>query len=68
MTTVERLAIRGIRSYSPDDETVVRFHKPLTIFCGHNGSGKSKFHTIQLVPHQKKKGLFPLGTVSIVTN
>lgn len=41
MTTIEKLGIVGIRSYQPEEETVFKFHKPLTIVVGHNGSGKS---------------------------
>ncbi|PXF45529.1 DNA repair protein RAD50 [Gracilariopsis chorda] len=41
MTTIDRLGIRGIRSYGPDQETFIKFYKPLTIILGRNGSGKS---------------------------
>ncbi|KAI0561237.1 P-loop containing nucleoside triphosphate hydrolase [Gracilaria domingensis] len=41
MTTIDRLGIRGIRSYGADKETFIKFYKPLTIILGRNGSGKS---------------------------
>lgn len=41
MTTIDRLGIMGIRSYSADEETFVKFFHPLTIILGRNGSGKS---------------------------
>lgn len=41
MTTIDRLGIRGIRSYGTDEETFIKFFKPLTIILGRNGSGKS---------------------------
>lgn len=41
MTTIDRLGIRGIRSYGAEEETFIKFYKPLTIILGRNGSGKS---------------------------
>ncbi|CDF38379.1 unnamed protein product [Chondrus crispus] len=41
MTTIDRLGLLGIRSYGTDDETFIKFYKPLTIILGRNGSGKS---------------------------
>ncbi|CAN8063542.1 unnamed protein product [Agarophyton chilense] len=41
MTTIDRLGIRGIRSYGTEKETFIKFYKPLTIILGRNGSGKS---------------------------
>ena len=40
MSSIERLAIQGIRSYSPDEEQVIKFYKPITLICGPNGTGK----------------------------
>lgn len=31
MTSIEKLSIRGIRSFSPNDPQVIEFHKPLTL-------------------------------------
>lgn len=41
MTTIDRLGISGIRSYGTEEETFIKFFKPLTIILGRNGSGKS---------------------------
>lgn len=41
MTTIDRLGLQGIRSYGTDEETYIKFYKPLTIILGRNGSGKS---------------------------
>lgn len=41
MSTIERLAIRGIRSFSPFDEEKIEFFKPLTLLLGQNGAGKT---------------------------
>lgn len=41
MTTIDRLGLIGIRSYGTDEETFIKFYKPLTIILGRNGSGKS---------------------------
>ncbi|CEP02458.1 hypothetical protein PBRA_009042 [Plasmodiophora brassicae] len=41
MTTLHKLSVRGVRSYSPDDESVIKFQHPLTIIVGSNGSGKT---------------------------
>ncbi|GBG25414.1 DNA repair protein RAD50 [Hondaea fermentalgiana] len=39
--TLSRLAIRGVRSFGPDEEQVIRFDKPLTVISGQNGAGKT---------------------------
>ena len=31
----------GIRSFSPDNQNVIEFYKPLTLIVGHNGAGKT---------------------------
>eukprot|EP00960_Hanusia_phi_P016635 489746-Hanusia_phi.AAC.8 len=43
MTTVDKLAIQGIRSYGPDDrdKQTIEFGCPLTLILGKNGSGKT---------------------------
>jgi len=40
MSSVEKLEIRGIRSFSPDDPQIIAFRKPITLICGPNGTGK----------------------------
>jgi DNA repair protein RAD50 len=41
MTTIEKLAILGIRSFSPQRAVVLEFYKPLTLIVGANGAGKT---------------------------
>mmetsp|Transcript_13653 Transcript_13653/g.34328 ORF Transcript_13653/g.34328 Transcript_13653/m.34328 type:complete len:1329 (+) Transcript_13653:241-4227(+) len=41
MTTLETMAIAGIRSYYPNDKGVINFQKPLTLILGANGCGKT---------------------------
>ena len=42
MASISKLAIRGVRSFSPDDdEQVISFCFPLTIIVGENGCGKT---------------------------
>ena len=41
MTTIDKVAICGIRSYDPSSLTVIKFFKPLTIILGNNGCGKT---------------------------
>ena len=31
----------GIRSFSPDNQNVIEFYRPLTLIVGHNGAGKT---------------------------
>ncbi|KAJ3118668.1 DNA repair protein rad50 [Physocladia obscura] len=41
MSEIEKLSIRGIRSFSPDTESIIAFFTPLTLIVGHNGAGKT---------------------------
>ena len=42
MASIEKLGIRGIRAFSPeDDEQVISFSYPLTFIVGKNGCGKT---------------------------
>mmetsp|Transcript_6676 Transcript_6676/g.9616 ORF Transcript_6676/g.9616 Transcript_6676/m.9616 type:complete len:1419 (+) Transcript_6676:37-4293(+) len=42
MASINKLSVRGIRAFSPDDEEqVIAFCKPLTILVGANGCGKT---------------------------
>ena len=41
MSSVEKMKISGIRSYSHTDASVIEFQKPLTLIVGHNGAGKT---------------------------
>jgi len=41
MSSIHKLGIIGIRSYSPEEEVVIKFFKPLTLILGKNGAGKT---------------------------
>ncbi|KAK4056438.1 DNA repair protein rad50 [Microbotryomycetes sp. JL221] len=41
MSSLDKLAIRGIRSFDDKDLSVIQFYSPLTVIVGHNGSGKT---------------------------
>ena len=41
MSSLEKMKISGIRSYSHTEPTVIEFHKPLTLIVGPNGAGKT---------------------------
>ncbi|KAG7400676.1 DNA repair protein rad50 [Phytophthora boehmeriae] len=41
MSTIEKLSIRGIRSFSPNREEIIEFYHPLTVLLGDNGCGKT---------------------------
>ena len=42
MTTLRKLGLRGVRSYSQAEEESIEFLKPLTIIVGANGSGQAE--------------------------
>ena len=37
----KQMLIKGVRSFSPDNTTVIEFYKPLTLIVGANGAGKT---------------------------
>jgi DNA repair protein RAD50 len=41
MASIDKLSIRGIRSFSPNDEMTIEFYSPLTMIVGANGCGKT---------------------------
>ncbi|KAI9509211.1 P-loop containing nucleoside triphosphate hydrolase protein [Russula earlei] len=41
MSTLNKLAIRGIRSFDDKNLSVIEFFSPVTVIVGHNGSGKT---------------------------
>ena len=40
-TACLQLLIKGIRSFSPDNQVAIEFYKPLTLIVGQNGAGKT---------------------------
>ena len=41
MSTLDKLAIRGIRSFDDKSLSIIQFRPPVTVIVGHNGSGKT---------------------------
>ncbi|KAH9318277.1 hypothetical protein KI387_020046, partial [Taxus chinensis] len=41
MSTVDKMLIKGIRSFSPENTLVMTFYRPLTLIVGPNGAGKT---------------------------
>ena len=41
MASLNKLAIRGIRSFDDKSISVIEFYSPVTVIVGHNGSGKT---------------------------
>ncbi|KAG2749419.1 hypothetical protein P692DRAFT_20469301 [Suillus brevipes Sb2] len=41
MASLDKLAIRGIRSFDDKQISVIEFFSPVTVIVGHNGSGKT---------------------------
>ncbi|KAG0062074.1 DNA repair protein rad50 [Linnemannia elongata] len=66
MSSIEKLMIRGIRSFAADtgDAATITFYSPLTLITGHNGSGKTtiieclKYATTGDMPPGSKTGAF----------
>lgn len=62
MTTIDKLLIQGIRSFSPQNRNIIEFYKPLTLIVGHNGAGKTtiieclKYATTGNMPPGAKNG------------
>eukprot|EP00941_MAST-03F_sp_MAST-3F-sp1_P000454 g454.t1 len=61
MASVDKLSIRGIRAFSPEKETVIKFFKPLTVIVGKNGCGKT---TIIECLKYSTTGSLPPGSAS----
>ncbi|OLY80009.1 DNA repair protein RAD50 [Smittium mucronatum] len=64
MSTIEKILIRGIRSFDPNNSSVVEFNSPLTLIVGSNGCGKTtiieclKYATTGELPPNSKGGAF----------
>lgn len=41
MAMINKLSIRGVRSFSPERDEVIEFYSPFTIIVGKNGCGKT---------------------------
>ncbi|KAJ3051631.1 DNA repair protein rad50 [Rhizophlyctis rosea] len=64
MSQIEKLLIRGIRSFDPAGTNIIEFYTPLTIIVGHNGAGKTtvieclKYATTGDLPPNSRNGAF----------
>ncbi|KAH9906568.1 putative RAD50 protein [Xylariomycetidae sp. FL2044] len=64
MSKIDKLSIRGIRSFSAISNENIQFHTPLTLIVGYNGSGKTtiieclKYATTGEQPPNSKGGAF----------
>ena len=62
MSSIEKLSIRGIRSFNAKSEQAVLFYRPITIIVGANGCGKTtiieclKFSTTGSLPPNTNSG------------
>ena len=41
MSSVEKLQLRGVRAFGPNEPVTIDFYKPLTLILGQNGAGKT---------------------------
>ncbi|KAJ8031572.1 DNA repair protein RAD50 [Holothuria leucospilota] len=41
MSSIVKLTIKGVRSFSHEEEQTLKFLQPLTVITGHNGAGKT---------------------------
>lgn len=41
MSSISKMQILGIRSFSPEKEEIIEFYSPLTMIVGENGCGKT---------------------------
>lgn len=64
MSSLYKLSICGVRSFSPKDHETIQFGTPLTLICGQNGCGKTtiieclKYATTGDLPPNSKGGAF----------
>src|ERR1700678_1644291 len=64
MSSIDKLLVTGIRSFSPQEQNVIEFYTPLTLIIGHNGAGKTtiieclKYATTGDLPPNSKGGAF----------
>ncbi|PVH20965.1 hypothetical protein CXQ85_004481 [Candidozyma haemuli] len=64
MSSLYKLSISGVRSFSPKDNEIIQFGAPLTLICGQNGCGKTtvieclKYATTGDLPPNSKGGAF----------
>jgi DNA repair protein RAD50 len=41
MSSIDKLIVSGVRAFSPHEQQMIEFYRPLTILVGHNGAGKT---------------------------
>ncbi|EPQ30278.1 uncharacterized protein PFL1_02394 [Pseudozyma flocculosa PF-1] len=74
MASLDKLAIRGVRSFDDKSINIIQFFQPLTVIVGYNGSGKTtiieclKYATTGDLPPNTKGGAFVHDPQMAVTN
>lgn len=69
MSSLSKMQIRGIRSFSPDRDETIEFYSPLTMIVGANGCGKTtiieslKFSCTGSLPPNTKRCFVDLNIV-----
>ncbi|KAI8388331.1 uncharacterized protein BYT42DRAFT_471012, partial [Radiomyces spectabilis] len=64
MSHIDKLAILGVRSFSPEEPQYIKFYSPFTLIVGPNGSGKTtiieclKYACTGDLPPNSKGGAF----------
>ncbi len=64
MASLDKMAIRGVRSFDDNQVNIIQFFQPLTVIVGYNGSGKTtiieclKYATTGDLPPNTKGGAF----------
>lgn len=64
MSSLYKLSVSGVRSFSPKENETIQFGAPLTLICGQNGCGKTtiieslKYATTGDLPPNSKGGAF----------
>ena len=41
MCTIDKMLVKGIRSFPPENTSAIEFFRPLTLIVGPNGAGKT---------------------------
>jgi DNA repair protein RAD50 len=64
MSSVEKLLIQGIRSFSPETPCYIHFYRPVTVIVGSNGAGKTSI--IECLRYAASNDMPPVSKSSFV--
>ena len=56
MCSIDKLLIKGVRSFSPSNQHVIEFYRPLTLIVGQNGAGKTVRNVTARSPFRRLHG------------